>query len=87
VDDVIKDQLQERSDLKVEVNDDEVDDSQELPVVSAAEASRMVKMLERFWMQQDDSGIPFVATSQKMKDNVNMIRTKQLVQRNINSFF
>ncbi len=87
MDDVIKDQLQERSDLKVEVNDDEVDDSQELPVVSAAEASRMVKMLERFWMQQDDSGIPFVATSQKMKDNVNMIRTKQLVQRNINSFF
>jgi len=34
----------------VEVNDDEADDSQELPVVTAAEAYRMVKMLERFWM-------------------------------------
>ncbi len=60
----------------MEVNDDEADDSQELPVVNAAEAYRMVEMLERFWMQQDDSGIPFVATSQKMKDSVNMIRTK-----------
>jgi hypothetical protein len=55
--------------------------------VSAAEAYKMVEMLERFWMQQDDSGIPFVAASQKMKDNVSMIRTKQLVQRNIDSFF
>jgi hypothetical protein len=44
--------------------------------VSVAEAYRMVEMLERFWMQQDDSSIPFVATSQKMKDNVSMIRTK-----------
>jgi hypothetical protein len=55
--------------------------------VSFAEAYRMVEMLERFWMQQDDSGIPFVAASQKMKDNVSMIRTKQLVQRNIDNFF
>jgi hypothetical protein len=47
----------------------------------------MVKMLERFWMQQDDSGIPFVAASQNMKDSVSMIRTKQLVQRNIDNFF
>jgi hypothetical protein len=76
VDDVIEDQLQERSGMQVEVNDDETDDNQELPVVSAAEAFRMVKMLERFWMQQDDSSIPFVATSQKMKDSVSMIRTK-----------
>ncbi len=51
VDDVIKDQLQEWSGLQVEVNDDEANDSQELPVVSAAEAYRMVEMLERFWMQ------------------------------------
>ncbi len=50
VDDVIEDQLQERSGLQVEVNDDEADDSQELPLVSAAEAYRMVEMLERFWM-------------------------------------
>jgi hypothetical protein len=54
--------------------------------VSVAEAYIMVEMLERFWMQQDDSGIPFVAASQKMKDNVSMIRTKQLVQRNIDNF-
>ncbi len=87
VDDVIEDQLQERSGLQVEVNDNEADDSQELLVVSAAETYRMVEMLERFWMQQDDSGIPFVAASQKMKDSVSMIRTKQLVQRNIDSFF
>jgi hypothetical protein len=32
----------------VEVNDDEADDNQELHVVSAAEAYRMVEMLERF---------------------------------------
>jgi hypothetical protein len=38
-------------------------------------------------MQQDDSGIPFVAASQNMKDSVSMIRTKQLVQRNIDNFF
>jgi hypothetical protein len=63
VDNIINDQLQERSGLQVEVNDDEADDSQELPVVSVAEAYRMVEMLERFWMQQDDSGIPFVAAS------------------------
>ncbi len=50
VDDVIEDQLQERSGLQVEVNDDEADDSQELLVVSAVEAYRMVEMLERFWM-------------------------------------
>jgi hypothetical protein len=87
VDDVIEDQLQERSCSQVEVNDNEADDSHELPVVSAVEAYKMVEMLERFWMQQDDSGIPFVAASQKMKDNVSMIRTKQLVQRNIDSFF
>ncbi len=87
VDDVIKDQLQEQSGLQVEVNDDEADDSQELLVVSVAKAYRMVEMLERLWMQQDDSGIPFVAASQKMKDSVSMIRTKQLVQRNIDSFF
>jgi hypothetical protein len=87
VDDVIEDQLQERSGLQVEVNDNEADDSQELLVVSAAETYRMVEMLERFWIQQDDSSIPFVAASQKMKDSVSMIRTKQLVQRNIDSFF
>jgi len=63
VDDVIKDQLQERSSLQVEVNDDEAYDNQEFPIVSAAEAYRMVEMLERFWMQQDDSGIPFIAAS------------------------
>jgi len=71
----------------VEVNNDEADDNQELLVMSAAEAYIMVEMLERFWMQQDNLGIPFVATSQKMKDSVSMIRTKQLVQRNIDSFF
>jgi hypothetical protein len=48
VDDVIEDQLQEQSDLQVEVNDDEADDSQELPVVSVTEVYRMVKMQERF---------------------------------------
>jgi mannitol-1-phosphate/altronate dehydrogenase len=63
VDDIIEDQLQERSGLQVEVNNDEADDSQELLVVSVVEAYKMVEMLERFWMQQDDSGIPFVATS------------------------
>jgi len=87
VDNVIEDQLQERSSLQVEVNDDEADDNQELPVMSVAEAYVMVEMLERFWMQQDNLGIPFVAASQKMKDSVSMIRTKQLVQRNIDSFF
>jgi hypothetical protein len=63
VDDNIEDQLQERSGLQVEVNDDEADNCQELPVVSVVEAYIMVEMLERFWMQQDDSGIPFVAAS------------------------
>ncbi len=87
MDDIIEDQLQERSGLQVEVNDDETDDNQELPVLSDVEAYRMVEMLERFWMQQDDLGIPFVAASQKMKDSVSMIKTKQLVQRNIDSFF
>ena len=38
-------------------------------------------------MQRDDSGIPFVAASLKIKDSVSMIRTKQLVHRNIDSFF
>jgi hypothetical protein len=71
----------------VEVNDDEANDSHEFPVVSVVEAYRMVEMLERFWMQQDDLGIPFVAASQKMKESVSMIKTKQLVQRNIDSFF
>ncbi len=60
----------------MEVNDNEADDSEELPVVSAVEAYKMVEMLERFWMQQDNSGIPFVVASQNMKNNVNMIRTK-----------
>ncbi len=87
VDNVIEDQLQERSALQVEVNDNEANDSQKLPIVNAIEAYRMVEMLERFWMQQHDSGIPFVATSQKMKDNVSMIKTKQLVQRIIDNFF
>jgi hypothetical protein len=87
VDDVIEDQLQEQSGMQVEVNNDEADDSQELPVVRAVEAYKMFEMLERLWMPQDNSNIPFVATSQKMKDSVNMIRTKQLVQRNIDSFF
>ncbi len=50
VDDVIEDQLQEWSGLQVEVNDNEADDRQELPIVSAIEAYRMVEMLERFWM-------------------------------------
>jgi len=75
VDDIIEDQLQEWSGLQVEVNDNEADDRQELPIVNATEAYRMVEMLERFWMQQDDSGIPFVAASQKMKDSVSMIKT------------
>ncbi len=47
--------------------------------MSAVEAYIMVEMLERFWMQQDELGIPFVVASQKMKDSVSMIRTKQLV--------
>ncbi len=60
----------------MEINNDEANDSQEFPIMSVAKAYRMVEMLERFWMQQDDSGIPFVAASQKMKDSVSMIRTK-----------
>jgi hypothetical protein len=44
--------------------------------MSVAKAYKMVEMLERFWMQQDDSNIPFVVASQKMKDSVSMIRTK-----------
>jgi hypothetical protein len=32
-------------------------------------------------------GIPFIVASQKMKDSVSMIRTKQLVQRSIDSLF
>ncbi len=71
----------------MEANDDEVDDSQELPVVSAVKAYWMVEMLERFWMQQDDSSIPFVATSQKMKDSVSMVRTKWSIRKNIDNFF
>ncbi len=71
----------------MEVNNDEADDSQELLIVSVAEAYKMVEMLETFWMQQDDSNIPFVAASQKMKDSVNMIMIKKLVQKNIDSFF
>ncbi|CAK9858202.1 unnamed protein product [Sphagnum jensenii] len=63
VDDFIEDQFQEQSGLQVEVNDNEADNSHELPVVNAALAYRMVEMLERFWMQQDNLGIPFVVAS------------------------
>jgi membrane peptidoglycan carboxypeptidase len=48
VDNIIEDQLQERSGLHEEVNDDEADDNHELHVVSVVEAYRMVEMLERF---------------------------------------
>lgn len=86
LDDIIENHLQEESTSSGQ-DIDEDDDSQEVPVVTAVEAYKMVESLERFWMQQSDSNISFIASLQKMKDSVSMLRIKQMVQRNIDSFF
>jgi hypothetical protein len=61
------------------------DDSEELPLIPAAEAQRMIQSLETFWLQQSGTEDHFMTTLQRMRDKVRAIWTRQMVQQGIQS--
>ena len=65
----------------------EEDDSEALPPIPAAEAQQMVQVLEIFWMQQANREDQIMRTLQQMKDKITAIRTRQKVQKDIQSYF
>lgn len=78
-----------REHLPVETDNATVDedDSEELPPIPAAEADRIIHSLETFWMQQADTEDHFMTSLQRMRDKVRAIRTRQVVQKDIQSYF
>jgi hypothetical protein len=58
-------------------NDDD-DDSQELPMVTSREASEMFSKLQLFWTQQKDSYPTFVDSIVKMNDRVRHLHQNSL---------
>jgi len=67
-------------------NDDD-NNSQELPVVTSGEASEMLSKLQLFWTQQKDSYPAFVNSIVKMNDRVRHLHHNSLQQRPITSYF
>ena len=65
----------------------EEDDSEALPPIPAAEAQQMIQALEIFWMQQANREDQIMRTLQQMKDKITAIRTRQKVQKDIQSYF
>uniref|UniRef100_M4C3H4 Uncharacterized protein n=1 Tax=Hyaloperonospora arabidopsidis (strain Emoy2) TaxID=559515 RepID=M4C3H4_HYAAE len=65
----------------------EEDDSEALPTIPAAEAQQMIQALEIFWMQQENREDQIMRTLQQMKDKITAIRTRQKVQKDIQSYF
>ena len=65
----------------------EEDDSESLPPILAAEAQQMIQALEIFWMQQANREDQIMRTLQQMKDKITAIRTRQKVQKDIQSYF
>ena len=65
----------------------EEDDSEALPPILAAEAQQMIQALEIFWMQQANREDQIMRTLQQMKDKIMAIRTRQKVQKDIQSYF
>ncbi|KAH6571555.1 hypothetical protein BASA62_003809 [Batrachochytrium salamandrivorans] len=63
------------------------DDSEELPSIPVAEVQSMIQSLETFWMQQADTEDHFMTTLQRMRDKVRAIKTCQMVQQGIQSYF
>ena len=65
----------------------EEDDSEALSLIPAAEAQQMIQALEIFWMQQANREDQIMRTLQQMKDKIAAIRTRQKVQKDIQSYF
>lgn len=85
LDSIIEDHLEEAG--LAPVLHEEEDDSKEMHAMSVADASEMLDKLVIFFMQQQDADESFVSSIHKLKDKVCMIRTNQMVQKNIDSFF
>jgi len=51
------------------------------------EAQKMLRLLETFWLQQEDDNNQFISSLQRMKDRVSMIRACQMVQKGIQDYF
>jgi hypothetical protein len=69
------------------VDNDDDNDSQELPVVTLGEASEMLSKLQLFWTQQKDNYPAFVDSIVKMNDRVRHLHQNSLKQRPITSYF
>jgi hypothetical protein len=68
-------------------DNDNDDDSQELPVVTSGKASEMLSKLHLFWTLQKDRYPAFVDSIVKMNDRVRHLHQNSLKQRPITSYF
>lgn len=68
-------------------DDEEEDDSFELPQISPAEAQKMLQSLDVFWLQQEEDTQKFMIWLQQMKDRVCALQIKQTVQKDIRDYF
>jgi hypothetical protein len=49
--------------------------------------TKVAQSIETFWMQQSNTKDYFMTTLQRMRDDVRAIRTRQMVQKGIQSYF
>jgi hypothetical protein len=69
-DDIIEAIIEQFQPSSLPADNDDDDDSQELPVVTSGEASEMLSKLQLFWTQQKDNYPAFVDSIVKMNDRV-----------------
>jgi hypothetical protein len=69
-DDITEAIIEQFQPLPLPANNDDDNDSQELPVVTSGEASEMLSKLQLFWTQQKDNYPAFVDSIMKMNDRV-----------------
>ncbi len=79
-DDIIKAIIEQFEPSPLPADNDDGDDSQELPVVTSGEASEMLSKLHLFWTQQKDNYPAFVDSIVKMNDRVCHLHQNSLKQ-------
>ncbi|KAG5463489.1 MAG: hypothetical protein BJ554DRAFT_6989 [Olpidium bornovanus] len=84
LDNIIDDQLDDFDQDKNPTNDE--DDNEEIPRISSKEVQQAIQTLELFWLQQEGDNRTSIIAVQQIKEAVSAIKTRQMVQTNIQSY-
>jgi hypothetical protein len=85
--DIVRDIRQAEETGRADENEEEVDDNEEMPTITAKEADRMLDLMIMFLLQQEGDQIRNIEHIRQIKDDVGRIRTKKMVQTSLLSYF